>query len=105
MRRYRLPKSYRMHLRSKRKAQSAIKSQPEPVTAGAPKAEDKAFALVRGGVYWIRLADPRLSGSAGWQIARQCLDNRFMVIGMLVIVDPEDVAEIGPLVSPPGALS
>lgn len=90
-----------MHWRSKIRTQSPSVFRVEPVTAGAPKVKDGPAELVKKGVYWIRLTDQRLTGSTGWQIARQCFDDKFMIIGMLVVLSLEDIAEIGPLVLPP----
>ncbi len=90
-----------MHWRSKRRAQSPTGFQVEPVTAGASKATDATVKLVKDGVYWVRLTDRRLSGSTDWQIARQCFDDKFMLIGMLLVLSMEDIAEIGPLVLSP----
>lgn len=87
-----------MHYRSKQKTESSTPLRVEPITAGKPAVTAK-FAT--GGVYWIRPIDRRILGSTDWQIARQCFDDKFMVIGMLVILSMEDIAEIGPLVLPP----
>lgn len=101
MRRDRHLKSCGMHWRSKRRAQSATGFQVEPVISGASKVRDVKVELVNDPVYWIRLTDRRLTGSSDWQIARQCFDDKFMVIGMLVVLCREDIAEVGPLVPPP----
>lgn len=86
-----------MHWRSKRKAQAPAGFQIKPATTSAPK----PLELVENGVYWVRLTDRRLTGTTDWQIARQCFDDRFMVMGTLHILWMEDIAEIGPLILPP----